>query len=260
MNQKSINLKKKLREGKLTFGSWITIGHTIIAEIMAQKKFEWLVIDLEHSVIDLQKAQELIQIIDLEGKIPLVRLTENDPSLIKRVMDAGAHGIIVPMVKTKEDALKAVKSVKYPPLGIRSVGLARAQGYGERFDSYKLWVNKNSIIIVQIEHVDAVNNIDEIFSIKEIDGYIIGPYDLSASLGIPGDLNNKKVLDVEKIIMNSAKKYGKIAGIHSVQPDARSALSKINLGYKFIAIGTDFLFLGNSCKNILQEIEMRLKH
>ena len=250
-------LKDIMRNNILSFGSWVTLGHTSIPEIMTHAKFDWLAVDMEHSVIDIQKAQELIQIIDLKGITPLVRLTSNDTGLIKRVMDAGSYGVIVPMIKTKEDALKTINAVKYPPVGTRSVGLARAQGYGKTFDEYKSWVNKYSIIIVQIEHIDAVRNIDEIFSIKEIDGYIIGPYDLSASLGIPGDLKNKKVLIAEKKVLDAAKKYGKSAGIHVVEPDAKLVSDKINLGYNFIAVGTDFLFLGNACRDTMNKIKKR---
>lgn len=256
MNHK---LKKIIRNNELSFGSWITLGHLSIPEIMARAGFQWLVIDMEHSAIDIQKTQDMIQIIDLKGITPLVRLTANDPALIKRVMDAGAYGVIVPMVNTKEDALKTVKAVKYPPLGTRSVGLARAQGYGKTFNEYKSWINKHSIIIVQIEHIDAVNNIEDIFSADEIDGYAIGPYDLSASLGIAGDLNHDKVLDAEKKVLEVSKKYGKIAGIHVVKPDVNSTLDKIRMGYRFIAVSIDFLFLGDACINTMDEIRAKLK-
>jgi 2-keto-3-deoxy-L-rhamnonate aldolase RhmA len=252
------NLKKTLKKNELSFGSWITLGHSSIPEIMAKAGFDWLVIDMEHSAINIQTAQDLIQIIDLKDMTPLVRLTQNDPGLIKRVMDAGAYGVIVPMVKTREDAIKAVKAVKYPPMGNRGVGLARAQGYGQTFEEYKKWVNKSSIVIVQIEHIDAVKNIKEIFSVKEIDGYIIGPYDLSASLGIPGELDDKKVLDAEKKVLNASKKYGKAAGIHVVPPDVDLTLEKINNDYKFIAVSVDFLFLGNFCIDTMKKIKDKL--
>src|SRR3990172_12592200 len=123
-----VNLKEKLKQNKLTIGSWITIGNSSIAEIMAKAGFDWLTVDMEHSAITLHQAQQLIQIIELSGVVPLVRVGENSPNLIKRVMDAGAYGVIVPMVNSKEDAEKAVNAVKYPPVGNRGVGLARAQG------------------------------------------------------------------------------------------------------------------------------------
>src|SRR3972149_4262048 len=113
------SLKNKLKNRKISLGSWITIGHPAIAEIMAKSGFDWLTVDMEHSAITLHQAQQLIQIIELCGVTPLVRVGENNPNLIKRVMDAGSHGVIVPMVNTKEDAKRAVDAVKYPPMGKR---------------------------------------------------------------------------------------------------------------------------------------------
>ena len=152
---------------------------------MAKAGFDWLAIDLEHSVITIREAEELIRIIDLAGVVPLVRLTSN-PDQVKRVLDAGAHGVIVPMVMNARDAELAVSSVKYPRTGSRSIGIARAQGYGACFDEYFEWQSNNTLVIVQIEHIDAVSNIDEIFGVDGVDGFFIGPNDLSGSMGILG--------------------------------------------------------------------------
>ncbi|MCX7966349.1 MAG: aldolase/citrate lyase family protein, partial [Syntrophorhabdaceae bacterium] len=146
-----MKLKKDLKNGRITVGSWITLYQPAIAEIMARAGFEWLVVDLEHSVITIREAEELIRIITLCGSVPLVRLSSNDSVQIKRVMDAGAHGIIVPMVNTEDEAKKAVEAVYYPPYGKRGVGLARAQGYGVDFEQYRDWLKDNAIVIVQIE-------------------------------------------------------------------------------------------------------------
>ncbi len=113
-----------------SLGSWITIGHPAVAEIMAAAGFDWLTIDLEHSAMSIERAEELIRVIELSGVKPLVRLSSNNAVQIKRVMDSGAHGVIVPMVKTENEVRKAIAAVHYPPLGDRSVGLARAQKYG----------------------------------------------------------------------------------------------------------------------------------
>lgn len=136
------SLKTKFVRREITIGSWITIGHQAVAEIMAGAGFDWLTVDMEHSAITLDIAQQLIQTIDLCGCIPLVRVGENNANLIKRVMDAGAYGVIIPMVNTKEDAERAVDAVKYPPIGKRGVGLARAQKYGLGFEEYKKWLEK----------------------------------------------------------------------------------------------------------------------
>ena len=123
-------------KNKISIGSWITLGHFSIAEIMAKAGFDWLCVDMEHSVIDYYEAEKLIAAIGANNCVPYVRVGANDPVIIKRVLDAGAKGIIVPMVNSKEDATRAVSSVKYPPMGKRGVGLARAQGYGFEFDEY----------------------------------------------------------------------------------------------------------------------------
>ncbi len=250
-----IDLKDKLQKCEITIGSWITLGHPSIAEIMSKAGFDWLTIDMEHSVITLHQAQQLIQIIELSGVVPLVRVGENNPALIKRVMDAGAHGVIVPMVNTKNDAVRAVHAVKYPPEGIRGVGLARAQGYGFEFEKYKAWVNKESIVIVQVEHIEAVNNLEEILSVEGVDAFIVGPYDLSGSLGRPGDFAHIQMDAALKKIMDTSKKYDKAAGFHVIPPEAQEVNKKIQEGYRFIGFSLDTLFLGIKCREEMKKIK-----
>lgn len=249
-----INLKNKLRANELTIGSWITIGHTAIAEIMAKSGFDWLTVDMEHSAITMHQAQQLIQTIALCGIVPLVRVEENNQTVIKRAMDAGAHGVIVPMVNTKEDAVKAVRAVKYPPYGTRGVGLARAQGYGLEFDSYKKWVSRDSIVIVQIEHINAVENLEPILSVDGVDAFIVGPYDLSGSMGRPGDFNHSEVNNALKTIIKVSGKLKKTAGFHVIPPEAEELYGKINEGYRFIGFSLDTLFLGVNVRNSLGEL------
>jgi 2-dehydro-3-deoxyglucarate aldolase len=247
-------LKKRLGKRELTIGSWLQTGSPIVAEIMAQAGFDWLVVDMEHSATGIEKAQSLIQIIDLAGCVPLVRLSSNDPVLIGRVMDAGSHGIIVPKVNSVDDAVEAVKAVRYPPDGTRGVGLWRAQGYGFDFDRYKKWQATESIVIVQIEHIDGVNNLEKILRTDGVDGFIIGPYDLSASLGIPGELEHADFRAALAKILQTAKEIDALMGIHVVVPDPSVAKEKIKEGYRFIAFSIDTLFLGQSCRDGLNQI------
>jgi len=242
-------LKNKLTQNKLTIGSWITIGNPAIAEIMARAGFDWLAIDLEHSVIDLFEAEILIRTIESFGCSPLVRLSENNSVQIKRVMDAGSHGIIVPMVKNVEDALRAVESVYYPTKGTRGVGLARAQGYGSSFISYKNWLQENAVVIVQIEHIDAANNIEEILQIPGVDGFILGPYDLSASMGKPGKFLDKDVQKVMNEVLEKAKVLVKPAGIHVIEPDPTDLNDRITEGFTFIAYSLDIRMLDTSSRH-----------
>ncbi len=244
-------LKNKLKNKELTIGSWISLANNSIAEILANAGFDWLVVDLEHSTISINQAGDLIRTIDLAGGTPLVRLTNNDDNQIKRVLDAGAHGIIVPMVNNVDDAIRAVSSSRYPPDGTRGVGLARAQGYGANFNSYFSSQSKGDegpVVIVQIEHIDALKNISEIFKIPEIDGFIIGPYDLSCSMGIPGDFDNKEFLDVINQIREAAKNIGMPAGIHIVEPDINKLKDALKESYKFIAYSVDIRMLDTTAR------------
>jgi len=253
-----MSLKKKLHAGKLTVGSWITLAHPAIAEIMAKAGFDWLTVDLEHSVITIREAEELIRVIDLCNVTPLVRLSANDPVQIKRVMDAGARGIIVPMVNSAEDARKAVEALHYPPEGRRGVGLARAQGYGSSFEKYKEWLDQESIVIVQIEHIKAVENLDAIMSVEGIDGFIVGPYDLSGSLGIPGQFDNALMIDAMSSIKMFMKSSSKISGYHVVEPDVDQLKQRLGEGYQFLAYSVDIRMLDTCCRSAMKKIEIKV--
>ena len=239
----STTLRSKIDSRELTLGSWITIGHCAVAEIMARAGFDWLVVDLEHSVISIDTAGDLIRTIDLCGVAPLVRLTSNDPNQIKRVMDAGAHGIVVPMVNTADEAARAVAATRYAPRGTRGVGLARAQGYGVGFQDYLKWQSDGPVVIVQIEHKDAVARLEEILTVPGVDGFIIGPYDLSCSMGIPGEFERPEFIEAMTTIRETGKRLGCPAGLHIVEPDLPRLEKTIREGYTFIAYSVDMRML-----------------
>ena len=249
-------IKEKIRNGEASIGSWMSMAHTSIAEILAMAGYDWVVIETEHTAIDVSEVMRLIMAIEQRGSIPLVRLAWNDPIQAKAVLDAGAAGVLVPSVNTKEDARLAVGMTKYPPLGFRGVGLARAHGYGTTFGEYISNANSDTLLMLQIEHIDAVNNIDEILSIEGIDGTFIGPYDLSMSLGVPGQLSHPDVVKAQKKVLDATVAKGLIAGIHLVHPDSASEESPeiIGMGYQFIALGTDILFLGDSARELQKNV------
>lgn len=242
------SLKERLNKKELTIGSWITLAHPAIAEIMAKAGFDWLTVDLEHSVITIREAEELIRIINLCGVVPLVRLSANDPVQIKRVMDAGATGVIVPAVNTRADADAAVSAVYYPPKGTRGVGLARAQGYGTSFQRYKEWSEAEAVVIVIVEHIDAVKNLKTILSAPGIDGYIIGPYDLSASMGLSGQFDHPDMIKAIEKIKQIGSELEKPGGLHIVEPDIKLLEERINEGFKFIAYSLDTRMLDTTCR------------
>lgn len=253
-----MQLKSKLARNALTIGSWVTLGHPAIAEIMAAAGFDWLVLDMEHSVLELSEVQMLIQVLDGQQCPAIVRLTSNHPDQIKRVMDAGAAGVMVPMVKTAADAEAAVQAVYYPPRGRRGVGLARAQGYGARFQEYRHWLEDNAIIVAMIEHIDAVNDIDSILSVPGIDAYIIGPYDLSGSMGRPGELDYPDVQSAIEKVREAGRRLGKPGGIHVVEPDPEALRRNIDAGFNFLGYGLDIRILDTLCRGHMQNIRATL--
>ncbi len=243
-------IKEKISAGNASIGTWMSMGHESIAEIMATAGYDWVVIETEHTAIDNSEALRLIMAIEGKGCVPLVRLAWNDPIQAKAVLDSGAAGVLVPMVNSREEAQMAVDAVRYPPLGKRGVGLARAQGYGQAFTEYVRAANDHGLLIVQIEHIDAVKNIDEILSVKGIDGTFIGPYDLSMSMGIPGELDHPDIQAAKHKVLEATLAHGLVPGIHLVHPDlaVQELPVCIAAGYRFIALGTDILFLGDSCR------------
>jgi 2-keto-3-deoxy-L-rhamnonate aldolase RhmA len=248
-----LNLRDCIRGRHITLGSWVQMPDPYSAEIMARAGFDWLAIDLEHGMISLDAAFRLIQVIGNAGTLPLVRLHENDPSTIRRVMDAGAGGIIVPMVNTAAEAVRAVDAVKYYPLGQRSFGLGRAHQFGRKFDSYIEASNEESIVVVQIEHKDALANLDEILAVTGIDAIVIGPYDLSGSMGIPGKFEDPLFsASVSKIIEKVSKSPVGL-GMHIVHPSEQDFSMRIRQGFTFIGYGMDTLFLQDHACAAVQE-------
>ncbi len=241
-------LKKNLQHGKSTIGSWITLGDVAIAEIMARAGFDWLTVDLEHSQISLSQAGDLIRTIDLMGLEALVRLTSNNPNQIKRVMDAGAHGIIVPNIKSAEDVNNAFAAMRYQPLGKRGVGLGRAQHYGAAFEKYFDWQSDDTVLIVQIEDLDAVTNLKEILCQPGVDGFMIGPYDLSCSMGIAGGFDDPKFLEVMEQIISVGKSCNVPAGIHIVEPSLKELELRIDQGFTFLVYSVETRMLDTACR------------
>ena len=227
-----------------SLGTWLSLYSEAIAEVLVNAGYEWVTVDLEHSAITIDQAEKLIRVIDLAGAKPYVRVSSNDEVQIKRVLDAGAKGIIVPMVESKEDVLDSINATNYPPKGTRGMGLARAQGYGEAKAKNNYIQNTSNQIelYIQIESEAALNHLDEIFS-QDIDGYMIGPYDLSSSMGIPGDFLNPAFIKAEESILETARKYDIKRGYHIVEPDLEQLELRKSQGYNFIAFSVDFRML-----------------
>ena len=234
---------------KHSIGTWLSLPNESVAEIFAKAGYEWVVIDLEPSAININQAEQLIRVIDLAGSKPFVRLSGHSASQIKRVLDAGAKGILAPMVESQAQIEGIVVACHYPPRGNRGMGLARAQGYGEANakSEYITTTSKHIEIYAQIESVAGIANLDSIFS-QEIDGYFIGPYDLSASLGNPGIFDSDDFIEAEEQILKASQRHQVKAGYHLVEPNAKQIPILLNKGYDMIAFSVDIRMLDLSAR------------
>lgn len=245
-------LKEMLKQGQVALGTWITTASPDIAEILANIGFDWLIFDMEHAPLGIETVQNLIQATKESDIVPIVRVAWNDQVLIKLALDIGSYGLLIPLVNSKEDAVKAVRAAKYPPAGIRGVGPRRASNYYRSFQEYLAKANEEIMVVVQIEHAKAVENIDDILSVDGLDAIYIGPADLTASMGLFGQYNNPKVVKAIDTILLSSQKAGVPVGTHAF--DVESASRLISRGFQLITIGTDIGFLIQGCTETLKQI------
>ncbi len=235
----------------MNLGTWITAPHPTVVELMAKEPFDWLCVDLEHSPVSRLELQTAVAIIQGKGKKAFVRVPQNSHLEIKYPLDAGVDGIIIPMVNSAEEAKLAVENCLYPPKGKRGVGLARAQGFGFGFEKH-LQKNLNELtIMVQIEHIRAVKEINEILNVPGVSGVFLGPYDLSGSMGIPGQFDHPDMIAAIQKVADATLKTGKLLGAHVIAPDHKVVNNYAEKGYNFIAFSLDTLFLGQKIREEL---------
>lgn len=248
LNNRVLN---QLKENKPSLGGWVMTSSVTCAEIMAQAGFDWVCVDAEHSPVNYETVQNMFIAIERHGAEPFVRIPENDETVFKKYLDMGAKGIIVPMVNSVQDVEKAIAYAHYSPQGVRSFALPRANGYGAFAEEYFYNANENLFLGIMIEHINALKNLDEIFSNKRVDAVFVGPYDLSGSMNIPGQFDNMEFKQALNLIHSKAQKYGVTMGIHEISPTVQNIQEYINDGYLFIACGIDTLFVREMSEKII---------
>lgn len=243
-------LRGKLLKGERLLGTIVSVASATVCELLADAGFDWLFIDAEHGPLDGAAIQDLIR---AAGPMPcLVRVPVLDEVAIKRALDAGAEGIIVPQVNSAEAARQAVAYAKYPPMGQRGVGIARAQGYGFELDAYLARANQEIAVVVQAEHVEAVANIEAIATTPGIDAVFIGPYDLSASLGKMGEVTDIEVVQAITRITRACQAADTRLGVFGASAEAVSPY--MAQGFTLIAAATDTLLLGRGARELLEQL------
>lgn len=242
-------LRDALKDGTPLIGTLLTVDSTEVAEALALVGFDWIFIDLEHGSLSIHDAQRALQAI-ANRCFTLVRVPDGTPENIKRVLDMGCSGIIVPMVNSEAYARKIVALSKYPPVGERSVGIGRAQGYGLRFTEYLEVANEQTAVVVQIEHRDAVADVDQIVGVPGIDALFVGPYDLSNSMGLVGQVNHPDVRAAIDIVRAACERTNLSMGIFCSTAD--QARKEIKAGVKLVAVGADISLMTDSARSALE--------
>jgi 2-keto-3-deoxy-L-rhamnonate aldolase RhmA len=241
--------RARLERREPLLGTLLTLPSPEIAEVMATAGFDWLFIDMEHGLLDFAAVQRMAQAASRSCPC-IVRVPHNEPSLIARALDTGAAGVIVPHVNTAAEARAAVMAGKYPPSGERSVGVARAQGYGGRLRDAIAHDNDETIIVAQVEHIAAVAKISEIVEVPGISAVFIGPFDLSASLGRPGEIAAPDVQHAIAEIASAAATADLPCGIFVV--DGEAAGAAFAAGHSLVCATTETLLLRQAAADLVR--------
>jgi 4-hydroxy-2-oxoheptanedioate aldolase len=252
---KTNHVRAKLKKGEPSVGTWLTLPDPIAAHMMARVGFDWLTVELEHAPTGLEAAATSFAIIAGNDCVPLVRVPWNSVENIKRVLDTGAWGIVVPMVNSRQEAEAAVSAARYAPRGSRTIG---GQLHAINFQcdpgSYYAKANDEILVVLMAEHVRAVEHADEIFSVPGIDVAFVGPNDLTHSMGIPPcfECEDKQFTGALDHILKVARKHGIAPGIHVA--DAAAAQRRIKQGFQFIAVASEAGFMVNKAQEVVTQL------
>ena len=246
------DFRARLRARQKLFGSMVTLACPASAEVLAGAGFDWLFVDAEHGALETADVLTILQTVDRD--VPcVVRVPSADEVPIKKMLDLGAAGIIVPQVNTAGQAEDVVRFARYAPLGARGVGLARAHGYGFRFKEYVESANEDIAVIVQAEHASAVDNIEAIVRVEGVDAVLLGPYDLAASLGRMGQVDDPTVVEAIERVGRACMEAGVPLGIFGVTADA--VRPYVERGYTLIVAGVDTVLLGAAARRLLEDLK-----
>ena len=238
------DIRKKLNNGGVSIGSWMQIPHSSIAEIMGQSNYDWVAVDMEHGAISVHQLPDLFRALELGNTLPLVRLAHSHLKDCKQALDAGAGGVIVPMIKNADQLRKVRDATRWPPSGNRGVAFSRANLFGKNFNEY-IKEAKQPLLIAMIEHIDAINELDDILKVDGLDAILIGPYDLSASMNLTAQFDHPEFAKAIRDIKSKSESANIPCGIHVVSPSVDDLKEKIDDNYRFIAYSIDSVILTN---------------
>ncbi|MEI7707027.1 MAG: aldolase/citrate lyase family protein [Chlorobium sp.] len=243
--EKILEIRRSLAAKQPSIGSWMQIPHASIAEIMGQAGYDWVAVDMEHGAVAVNQLPDLFRALELGGTLSLARLAGGGFKDCKQALDAGAGGVIVPMIESASQLIQVRDACRWPPAGKRGVGFSRANLFGKHFDAYCIEAQA-PLLVAMIEHICAVENLDEILCVDGLDAIMIGPYDLSASMGQTAKFESSEFISAMDHILKLCSKHRISCGLHVVMPDVAILQQRIKEGYLFIAYSIDSVFLHQS--------------
>ena len=245
-------LKERLQRGETTIGAWVNFGSPDAAEILAHMGLDWLVFDTEHGPWSMETVQRQIQATAGTDIVPLVRVAWNDAVMIKRALDIGAYGVVVPWVNNRAQAEQAVRASRYAPEGIRGCGPRRCAKYGLEREEYVAVANELVMVIAQVETQKAVDNLADICSVEGIDAVFVGPSDLACSLGLKGDKRHPRNLQTITRILEVGKAHNTPVGIYGLGPEHIE--EHIRQGFQFVVVGSDMSLMMHGLRDIFKRM------
>jgi 4-hydroxy-2-oxoheptanedioate aldolase len=251
-------VKKLLKAGKPAVGTWLSLGNVTAARFLARAGFDWLTVDIEHSLVGIETAVHMFAAVADAGGVPLARVPSNRHDHIKRVLDNGGYGVVVPMVNTRDESVAAVSACRYPPTGTRSVGgSVHALNFAATPADYYAKADDELLAILQCEHIDAVRNFDQVYGIPGVDVVFVGPNDLAASMrGADGRPPSAEVFAKTLAdILAGCKRLGIPAGIHTFSAD--EAKKRIAEGWQFIAVASELKFLVDAAGKVVADLGLK---
>lgn len=246
---KILKIRDLLANNQPSVGSWMQIPHPSVAEIMGDIGYDWVAVDMEHGSVGHHQLPDLFRALELVDCLPLVRLAQGSMKDCKQALDAGAGGVIVPMVENDVQLQHVRDACRWPPAGSRGVGFSRANLYGKRFNDYAQEAQA-PLLIAMIENVRALDGLEKILGVEGLDAIMIGPYDLSASMGLTARFDHPEFIEATRLILDLSRKKNMPCGVHVVTPDIELLDQRIAEGYRFIAYSIDVLFLRESAESV----------
>lgn len=250
------DLKVRMERGETVYGMFLNSGSSVLTEVIGLAGFDFVLIDSEHGPTGAAENRELIEAAEYRGTVPIVRVPNSGSDTILKMLDVGAHGILVPRVNTAEEAERAAGAARYYPMGNRGVASARASDYGftplaEYFDR----ANRRNLVAVQCEDVACLPNLDDIAAVDGVDMLFVGPYDLSSSMGTPGRVAYEYIRETVDAVLAAARRHGKLTGIFTKDP--QEAKFYAGLGFRLIIVGTDIQSFAGTCRALITELKQK---